>query len=88
MGVKFTVNFETGFILREGTYQNPVYAGASTSNLQQGSVTDCMYEIVQNIVDAGVKLNTYNAQSLNGNSLLVRPRSDTLVQAQIVSNDV
>ncbi|KAG9092726.1 hypothetical protein FRC06_011817 [Ceratobasidium sp. 370] len=67
LGAKFLVGFETEFILldREG---KPASTGAwSTSRkLQCGPVTDCVHEIAQTIIDAGIKLELYHAESADG----------------------
>ncbi|KAG9080867.1 hypothetical protein FS749_007869 [Ceratobasidium sp. UAMH 11750] len=69
-GAKFLVGFETEFILldREG---KPASTGAwSTSRkLQCGPVTDCVHEIAQTIIDAGIKLELYHAESADGQTI-------------------
>ncbi|KAG8746273.1 hypothetical protein FRC10_005522 [Ceratobasidium sp. 414] len=67
LGAKFLVGFETEFILlnRNG---EPASKGAwSTSRkLLCGPVTDCVHEIAQTIIDAGIKLELYHAESADG----------------------
>ncbi|KAF8594655.1 glutamine synthetase/guanido kinase [Ceratobasidium sp. AG-I] len=69
LGVKFLVDFVTGFTLLQNG--SPIQTGGvSASKFRCGSVADCMHEIVQNIVDSGIKLNTYNSKNISGYSVL------------------
>ncbi|KAG8699163.1 hypothetical protein FRC09_006784 [Ceratobasidium sp. 395] len=67
LGVKFQVGFETEFILLD-KQGKPASTGAwSTSRkLQCGPVTDCVHEIAQAIMDAGIQLQQYHAESADG----------------------
>jgi glutamine synthetase len=67
LGAKFLVGFETEFILLD-RQDKPASTGAwSTSRkLQCGPVTDCVHDIAQTIIDAGIKLELYHAESADG----------------------
>ncbi|QRV82041.1 glutamine synthetase [Ceratobasidium sp. AG-Ba] len=66
-GAKFLVGFETEFILlhQDGS---PASTGAwsTTRKLQCGPVTNCVHEIAQTILDAGIELQLYHAESADG----------------------
>ncbi|KAJ1302130.1 hypothetical protein OPQ81_000959 [Rhizoctonia solani] len=64
---KFLVGFETEFILLDRD-NNPARGGAwSTSKkLQCGPAAECVHEIAQCIIDSGIKLEMYHAESARG----------------------
>ncbi|KAG8689194.1 hypothetical protein FRC11_003844 [Ceratobasidium sp. 423] len=67
LGARFLVGFETEFILLDYN-NNPIRGGAwSTSRkLQCGPAADCVNEIAQSIIDSGIKLEMYHAESARG----------------------
>ncbi|CAE6416926.1 unnamed protein product [Rhizoctonia solani] len=67
LNARFLVGFETEFIILDRD-NNPVRTGAwSTSKkLQCGPAADCVHEIAQCIIDAGIKLEMYHAESARG----------------------
>ncbi|CAE6522510.1 unnamed protein product [Rhizoctonia solani] len=67
LNAKFLVGFETEFIILDRD-NNPIRTGAwSTSKkLQCGSAADCVHEIAQCVIDAGIKLEMYHAESARG----------------------
>ncbi|KAG9103368.1 hypothetical protein FRC07_010009 [Ceratobasidium sp. 392] len=67
LGAKFLVGFETEFILLD-KHGKPASTGAwSTSRkLQCGPAADCVHEIAQNIMEAGIQLQQYHAESADG----------------------
>lgn len=64
---KFLVGFETEFILLDQN-DKPASGGAwsTTQKLQCGSAADCVHDIAQSIIDAGIKLEMYHAESAQG----------------------
>lgn len=77
LGVKLLINFKTGFMLVYGN-RSPIRAETSTLKLQQTGVTGCMNEIAQNIVDAGIKLITYEVKGTSDGLTVVRIQPDAL----------
>ncbi|KDN45690.1 hypothetical protein RSAG8_04774, partial [Rhizoctonia solani AG-8 WAC10335] len=67
LNARFLVGFETEFIILDHD-NNPIRSGAwSTSKkLQCGPAADCVHEIAQSIIDAGIKLEMYHAESARG----------------------
>ncbi|KAH7345713.1 hypothetical protein B0J17DRAFT_592592 [Rhizoctonia solani] len=67
LNAKFLVGFETELILLDRD-NNPIRTGAwSTSKkLQCGPAADCVHEIAQCIIDSGIKLEMYHAESASG----------------------
>ncbi|CAE6505401.1 unnamed protein product [Rhizoctonia solani] len=67
LSARFLVGFETEFILLDRD-NNPIRGGAwSTSRkLQCGPAADCVHEIAQCIIDSGIKLEMYHAESARG----------------------
>lgn len=75
LAVKFLVGFQTGFVLLQPG--SPVPIGVeSPSKLQRSSLDDCVNEIVRNISDVGIKLNTHNVKSISHSRAVVRLRSN------------
>ncbi|KAJ1302136.1 hypothetical protein OPQ81_000965 [Rhizoctonia solani] len=67
LDAKFLVGFETEFNLLDRD-NNPVRNGPWTSSkqLEYGSAADCVHEIAQCIMDSGIKLEIYHAESAGG----------------------
>ncbi|CAE7221000.1 unnamed protein product [Rhizoctonia solani] len=67
LNAKFLVGFETEFILLDHE-NNPIRTGAwsSSKKLQCGPAADCVHEIAQCIMDSGIKLEMYHAESADG----------------------
>ncbi|CAE6355705.1 unnamed protein product, partial [Rhizoctonia solani] len=67
LGAKFLVGFETEFILLDHD-NNPIRSGpwSASQKLQCGPAADCVHEIAQCIIDSGIKLEMYHAESARG----------------------
>ncbi|QRW23425.1 glutamine synthetase [Rhizoctonia solani] len=67
LDARFLVGFETEFILLDHS-NSPIRTGpwSSSQKLQCGPAADCVHEIAQCIIDAGIKLEMYHAESARG----------------------
>ena len=66
-GAKFLVGFETEFVLLDQNDQPVSGKGWWTSEkLQCGPIADCIHEIAEGIIEAGIDLETYHAESTSG----------------------
>ncbi|CAE6467931.1 unnamed protein product [Rhizoctonia solani] len=67
LDAKFLVGFETEFILLDHS-NSPIRNGpwSASQKLQCGPAADCVHEIAQCIIDSGIKLEMYHAESSRG----------------------